>query len=97
MNRTDRILVVLLALGVIATLKLWSLAGGVDVLVHTRVEDTQLAASRWREIEGVATSLTTYREAGEDEAAFVDRHLAAMRKMRDALKAEPEAERIEHR
>lgn len=97
MTRTDRLLIAVLALGVIASMKLWSLAGGVELLVHTRVEDTQLAASRWREIEGVATSLTTYREAGENEGEFVERHLTAMRKMRDALKVEPDSERIERK
>lgn len=97
MNRTDRLLIAVLALGIIASMKPWSLAGGVDVLVHTRIEDTQLASSRWREIEGIATSITTYREAGENEGEFVDRHMAAMRKMRDALKVEPDSERIERR
>lgn len=97
MNRTDRLLIAALALGIVASLKLWSLAGGVDVLVHTRIEDTQLATSRWREIDGIATSVTTYREARENEGEFVERHLAAMREMRDALKAEPDSERIERR
>lgn len=69
----------------------------VGMLIRSRAMDSQYANSNWREVEGVYTAVTTYRQAGESEEDFVSRHLAAMREMKVHLKAEPDAERMQHR
>lgn len=97
MSRTDWLLAAVLALGIGASMKLWSLSGGVEVLVKSRIEPTQSARANWREVNGVANSITTYREIDETDAEFVARHQDAVDAMTQRMSEEPRTTRVEHR
>lgn len=97
MSRTDWILSAVVLLGALACLKIWSLSGGIDILVHSRGDATQNARTDWRDSAGVSTNLTTWRDPREDDAEFIDRHERAVREMAKAKGNEADAWRIERR
>lgn len=97
MSRTDWLLAAVVLLGALASLKVWSLAAGVDVLVHTRGDVTQHARTDWREASGMATNLTTWRDPRETDEEFVERHENAVREMTKAKGREADAWRVERR
>lgn len=69
----------------------------VSVLVHSRMVDTQNATSRWREMDGIALSISTYRDPVETEAEFVKRHQAAVEAMTKRVGDSARNEHVEHR
>ena len=91
------VLAIVLPVSALTIYELHGMSSEIGVLIRSRAMDSQHASSNWREVEGVYTSITTYREAGESEDDFVLRHLAAMRSMKDQLKSEPDSGRIERR
>lgn len=91
------VLGIVLPISALTIYELHGMSSEVGMLIRSRAMDSQYANSNWREVEGVYTAVTTYRQAGESEDDFVLRHLAAMRSMKDQLKAEPDSGRIERR
>jgi len=88
----------LVALGLILMgFELHGLNERVGVLVHSRMVDTQNATSRWREMDGIALSISTYRDPVETEAEFVKRHQAAVEAMTKRVGDSARSERVEHR
>ena len=77
--------------------ELHALNSSVSVLVRTRMEDTQIASARWRETNGVANSIATYREVMESEAEFVRRHMQAVREMAKVQGEDAQTTREERR
>ena len=71
-------------LALVALFELHGLGKSVGVLIHSRIADTQIASARWREKNGVANSITTYREVLETEQEFIKRHMQAVREMTKA-------------
>ena len=88
----------LVALGLILMgFELHGLNERVGVLVHSRMVDTQNATSRWREMDGIALSISTYRDPIETEEEFVKRHQAAVEAMTKRVGDSARSERVEHR
>lgn len=75
---------IVLALLALTQYELHALNSSVGVLIRSRMEDTQIASARWREKNGVANSITTYREVLETEEEFIKRHMQAVREMTKA-------------
>ena len=67
------------------------------VLITDRSDSTQYANARWREIDGVARTISTYRAIGENEDDFVAKHERAVKAMIRALEETPQTERTEQR
>lgn len=84
-------------LALVALFELHGLGKSVGVLIHSRIADTQIASARWREKNGVANSITTYREVMESEEEFIRRHMQAVREMEKAQGEEAQTTRTEHR
>ncbi len=72
---------IVLVLLVLTQYELHALNAGFSVLIHSRMEDTQLANAHWREINGIMHSVTTYRESMETEQDFILRHMQAVKEM----------------
>ena len=88
---------IVLALLALTQYELHALNSSVSVLIRSRMEDTQIASARWRETNGVANSITTYREVLETEEEFIRRHMRAVREMSKAQGEEAQATREERR
>ena len=88
---------IVLVLLVLTQYELHALNTGFSVLIHSRMEDTQLANAHWREKNGIVHSLTTYREAMQTEEEFVKKHQDAVNAMAKEMDKAADAERIEHR
>jgi len=86
-----------LAILVLTQYELHALNSSVSVLVRTRMEDSQIASARWREKNGVANSVTTYREVMETEQEFIKRHMQAVREMTKAEGEDAQTTREERR
>lgn len=86
-----------LVLLVLTQYELHALNTGFGVLIHSRMEDTQIASARWRERNGVAQSITTYREHMETEQEFIKRHQQAVREMEKSQGEEAQATREERK
>ncbi len=97
MSRTDWILSAVVLLGAFACLKIWSLSGGIEILVHSRGDLTQSARTDWRESSGMSTSLTTWRDPRESNEEFIERHEEAVREVVKVKGREADAQRIERR
>ena len=72
---------IVLALLALTQYELHALNSGFAVLIHSRMEDTQLATARWRETNGIVQNVTTYRENMETGEEFIERHMQAVRAM----------------
>ena len=96
--RSDRwIYCVALALLCLMGYEIHALRSGVDMLAASRAEPSQIASSRWREIDGVSRTINTYRLAGEQESEFVRRHEAVTDAMLQQLARSHDSERIQRR
>lgn len=69
----------------------------VSVIVHSRMVDTQNAISHWREMDGIALSISTYRDPIETDEEFVKRHQRAVLEMAKQLGNSAWSEHVEHR
>jgi hypothetical protein len=88
---------IVLALLALTQYELHALNSSVSVLIRSRMEDTQIASARWRETNGVANSITTYREVLETEEEFIRRHMQSVREMTKAQGEDAQATREERR
>lgn len=96
-RRIQTLLFAILVIVVAAGLKVFVLAAGVDALIHTRFDATQNAITNWRERDGQYTSLTTWRDARESNAEFVERHESSVLEMSKAKGREADSWKVEHR
>lgn len=88
---------IVLVLLVLTQYELHALNAGFSVLIHSRMEDTQLANAHWREINGIMHSVTTYRESMETEQDFILRHMQAVKEMAKAQGEDPKATKEQRR
>lgn len=72
------VLLATLASTVLVGIELRGLRSGLDLLVRSGVDVTQHASASWREVDGVAFSVRTYRNPSEDATEFVRRHADAV-------------------
>lgn len=85
------------AVSTFSVYELHALNASVTTMLHTRMEDTQIASARWREINGIAQSITTYREFLESQDEFVRRHQDAVDAMARRLLEDAAATKVERR
>lgn len=72
---------IVLGLLVLTQYELHALNSSVNVLIRSRMEDTQYANAHWRETNGILQTITTYRESMETEQEFILRHMEAVNEM----------------